>query len=293
MIGWRSALFVPSDAGERVAKAADRGADAVILDLEDGVAPVAKPAARNGVAEQARMLSGRGVAVVVRINAGWRLAIDDLAASAGSGIDAVMVPKCEDPGRLAVIGEILDEIEAERGLAAGAIGIVALIESPRGVAAAPALAAVPRVIALALGSEDFSLAMGVEPTATALALPTRQIALAAAAQGIMALAIPISIAAISDEPGWRAAAAEARAFGATGALCIHPRQVAIANAAFTPADEEIADAAAVVKAWQDAGGDAAGVATLNGRMIDRPVIERARRIMARASVQTGQKGFGR
>ena len=276
---WRSLLFVSADDPRRLANVADRGAEAVILDLEDAVSILRKPAARETLPDAIQRLAGLGQPLVVRVNAGWLDLAADLQAAVRPGLAAIMVPGAGDPWRLAALAELLDEIEAARDLPHGAIGVIALVESASGLANLQALAAAPRVIGLALGTEDLSLEVGVPPSPAFLDMPARQIALAAAGAGIMAFAAPISIAEYADMDAYRSAAATARAYGATGALCIHPRQVEVANATFRPSEAEIADARAVVAHWEAIGG--AGVVSLNGRMIDLPVAERAKRLLAR------------
>ena len=282
MPAWGSLLFVPADDEARCAKACRAGADAVILDLEDGVAPAAKAAARARVAPAARALAEAGVAAVVRINAPWRAALADLEAAVGADVAAVMVPKAEDGARLAVLSDMIGELEAERGLEAGSTSLVALVETPAALARLPDIAAAPRVVGLALGTEDFCLGLGVAPTPAALDLPSRQIALAAAARGQMALAVPLSITQFRDIEAYRAAALAGAATGVNGAICIHPAQAAAANACFAPAEAELADARRVLDAWERAQAGGLAVTALDGRMIDLPVAERARRLVARA-----------
>ncbi len=199
-----------------------------------------------------------------------------------------MAPKVESVARLASLAEMIDEIEAERGLPFGHVGIIALIESPLGLSMAAKIASARRVIGLALGGEDFALSLGVAPTPAALDLPCRQLALAAASRGVMALAAPISIGAFKDEEAYRVALQAARAIGATGTLCIHPKQVRIANACFSVSDAEREDAEAVIQAWGAAQDSGVGVIELGGRMIDLPVLERARRVLARAGQPEGE-----
>jgi citrate lyase subunit beta/citryl-CoA lyase len=277
---WRSLLFVPANDPVRLAKAASRGADAIIVDLEDAVAVDEKPAARAGLAEVVRALHAVGVPVVIRINAEWQDASADLEVAVIAGVTALMVPKADSPNRLSILSDSIAEHERNRGLEVGAIKLIALIESPAGLPELARTAAIRRVAGLALGTEDFSLALGVSPEPACLDLPCRLIALAAAPRRLMALAVPISIAAFRDEPGWRAATTLARAYGCTGALCIHPAQVVIANQAFTPSDAERAEAQAILQAWKDGGGENAGVVTLKGKMIDRPVLLRAQAILS-------------
>jgi citrate lyase subunit beta/citryl-CoA lyase len=276
---WRSLLFVSADDPTRLAKVAGRGADAVILDLEDAVSAARKPAARQALPDAVDRLAALGQPLVVRVNTGWLDLVADLEACVRPGVVAVMVPGASEGWRLAALAELLDELEAARDLPAGAIGVIALVESAAGLANLQALAAAPRVIGLALGSEDLSLEVAVPPSAALLDLPSRQIALAAAGAGLMALAVPISISEYADMDAYRAAAATARAYGVTGAICIHPRQVEVANVEFQPSEAEVAEARAVLEAW-DARGQG-GIASLNGRMIDLPVAERAKRLVAR------------
>jgi citrate lyase subunit beta/citryl-CoA lyase len=277
MLRWRSMLFAPADNPERCAKAARAGADAVILDLEDGVAAEAKPAARAALAGAMADARAQGVGVAVRINAPWLMAVEDLraVAGAGAGADAIMVPKVECPHDLRVIAAMIGEL---RGVG---LPLIALIESPLGVARACAIADAADVAGLALGSEDFSLAMGVEPSTAVLDLPARQLALAAAGRGLMALAVPFSIARFREEDAYRAIAVEAAAYGVNGAICIHPKQVAVANAVFglSPAARE--EAIRILAAWDEAQARGLSVVSLDGRMIDLPVAERARKALAR------------
>jgi citrate lyase subunit beta/citryl-CoA lyase len=277
MSRWRSLLFVPGDDAPKLAKAHTRGADAIIVDLEDGVAVTNKATARAALPENAGLLATVGCDVVVRVNSGWRDVLADLEAAVNGNVTAIMVPKVDKLERIGVIAEMLAELEVERGLAIGTIGIVALIESAASLNQLAAIAAHSRVIGLALGSEDFALDLGVPPTPACLDLPCRQIALAAAPRRLMALALPVSIAAFRDEPAFAAAALLARAVGATGALCVHPSQVRIANETFTPTDAEVSDARAVLDAWAQREGRA--VIALNGKMIDQPVVERARAVL--------------
>ena len=150
---WRSLLFVPADNPSRQQKAVTVGADAVILDLEDGVAADAKASAREGIAAAATQLHDAGVTVTVRINTGWLAVMADLNAAVCPAVSAIMLPKVESAAHAEVIGEMLGEFEVERGLPLGSIGLIALIESPAGLTALDDIAKVERVIGLALGPE--------------------------------------------------------------------------------------------------------------------------------------------
>jgi citrate lyase subunit beta/citryl-CoA lyase len=276
---WKSLLFVAADDRARLAKVTERGADAVILDLEDAVPLDRKSAALVGLPKVLATLASRDCQVVVRINAEWRFAMVELAIAVRPEVSAIMIPKVENEVRLTTLAEIIAELATAAGMAQPP-GIIALIESPKGLAALDMIAAIPGVIGLAFGTEDFSLGLGVPPAPAALELPCRLIALAAASQGIMALGLPVSIATIADADAWREGVQAARAIGMTGAICIHPGQIGPANAGFAPSATEIALARRVIEAWNDADG--AGVVQLDGKMIDRPVVLAAQRVVGRA-----------
>jgi citrate lyase subunit beta/citryl-CoA lyase len=171
--------------------------------------------------------------------------------------------------------------EVHLGLKPGSIGTVALIESPAAIFQLMSIAKTSRVIGLALGSEDFSVATGAPPSSTLLTLPAQMICLTAAACGIMALAVPHSIAAFREIEGWATGVETARAIGATGGLCIHPSQVKVLNTAFSPTAAEISWAEAVVEAWSTAKASGQGVCKIDGQMIDRPVVQRAQTLLSR------------
>ena len=284
----RSFLFAPADNAKVLEKAHLRGADALILDLEDAVAPAAKAAARQGLAAQVARLSGHGLPVLVRINSAWRDVAADLEAAVLPGVTALVAPKVEEGGAVRVLAAMIGEWEAERGLPAGAIGLIALIESPAALERLAAIADSPRLVGLALGSEDFSLALGVEPAEAALALPCRQIALAAAARSLAAIGLPGSLAEFRDLEAYGASVRHARAVGMTGVLCIHPDQVTVVNREFSPSEAEQAWAREVIAAWNGAQQTGLGAIAVRGRMVDRPVAERARAILARAASYTGE-----
>ena len=279
---FRSLLFVPADNKRLLEKAHQRQADAIILDLEDAVPPEAKPAARDCIAKEAARLSKHDAAVLVRINSTWLEIAADLAASVLPGVSALVIPKVEDAGSLQAIAAMIGEWEAARDLPSGAIGLIALIESPSGLERLTEIAEAPRVCGLALGGEDFSLTLGVEPSEAALSLPCRMIALAAATRGLMAIGLPGSLAEFRDLIAYKTTASVARAVGMTGALCIHPSQVPVINEAFAPTAREIAWAETVMAVWNDAQSRGLGAIAADGRMIDRPVAGRAKAILERA-----------
>jgi citrate lyase subunit beta/citryl-CoA lyase len=258
---YRSLLYVPAHSERFIARAHERGADAIILDLEDAVPEGEKDHARDGLRSSIAHVGQSGAAVFVRINAGVRAA-DDAHAAMAARAAGIVVAKAESPALAA--------------LAPLAIPLLALIESPAAVLDARACAAQPNTIGLMVGSEDLATALGAQPTPDVLRFPKLLVHYAARAEGKLSFGLLRSIADYSDLEGIRAAAAEARAHGFDGASCIHPSAVPILNAAFTPSADEVAWAERVVAAAR--AND--GAFRLDGRMVDRPVVERARRMLA-------------
>ena len=248
---WRSLLFVAADDQRRIAKVMSRGADAVILDLEDAVSDANKAGARKALPDIVDMLAGQGE-LLVRVNSAWLDMLEDLAVAVRPGVSAIMVPKVESAGRLTSVSEIVEALAARAGMPSPP-GLVALMETAEGLAQLDEIAAVPGLVALALGTEDFANSMGVKPTPALLGLPCQKLALASARRGILAFGLPVSIATIEDEAAWSAAVDSARSLGLDGALCVHPRQVALVNSGFMPGREEFDFSTRLLAAWTSAG----------------------------------------
>lgn len=261
----RSLLFVPADQERRIVKSLSIPADIVILDLEDGVPAARKEIARTVLPQANSSLRNGGHNVWLRINAIDAGGAKDLAAASAAGIEAIMVPKVRSPDDI----ETISRIEGSRSFK-----FVALIEDALGVLNAPAIAQLNQVRALAFGSEDFSAATSIAPTLAGLALPAQLIVLAAAAAGLPAFGLAGSIADYKDIDAFRVTIENSSKLGFSGALCIHPAQVEIANIAFAPSAERIAEARAILAAAQAADGEP--VAHM-GKMIDAPIIARAER----------------
>ena len=277
---WRSMLFVPATAERHLQKAHLRGADALYLDLEDSIAPSQKSAARARTRDAARHAGQTGTPVLVRINRPWRMAIADLEAAIWPEVSGIHLPKIDSAAHVRVIEEVMTELEAERGLSPRVLTI--LIETPEGLANVREIAkASPRIRALSLGGEDFAAAIGMpEPDEAALLPFMQQVQLAAREAGVLAHGYPGSIANFTDLDTYRASAERARRLGFDGGACIHPAQVPILNDAFSPTAEEIADAESLLAAYDKALASGEGAIEHKGRMIDIPVANRARRILA-------------
>jgi len=279
---WRSMLFVPVTQRRFVEGAARRGADAIILDLEDSVAASEKERARTLVAEAAGIVSAGGADVVVRLNRPFRMTVRDLEAVIGPGVHTVALPKAESAQHVQLVAEIIDELELERGIALGTTKMLAMVETASAFFRIAEIArAHPRLVALNLGAEDFATSAGIMPEADALTMPKQMAVFAARAAGIMPMGFIGSIAEFNDLDAFRETIRRSRRFGFVGASVIHPSQIAILNEEFRPAAAEIDHAARVVAAYDTALAEGVGAVTVDGKMIDVPVVERAQLLLER------------
>ena len=276
---WRSLLFVPVTQRRFVDGAARRGADAIILDLEDSVAASEKERARTLVPEAAEIVSRGGADVVVRINRPLRLVVRDIEAVVGPRVLALALPKTDSAEHVRLIAEIVDEVETERGVAPGSTRLIAMVET---VAAFFRIAEIarahPRLCALNLGAEDFATSAGIAPDAEALSMPKQTAVFAA---GIMPLGFIGTVAEFHDLDGFRQTIRRSRRFGFIGASVIHPSQVPILNEEFRASVEETDHARRVVAAYDKALAEGVGAVTVDGKMIDVPVVERAQLLLER------------
>lgn len=268
----RSLLFLPATAEHLLAKATDRGADALVIDLEDAIPPERKAAARPMAQAAVQQLADRGATVVLRVNSDPELWQEDLRGMPLQALSAIMLPKVE----------FLDQVDA---LAAALIHlcgeqpppIAALIETPSGVLAAATIASHSALCALGFGSEDYAGALGVPADPAALTWPAQQVLTCAHAYGLQCWGLAASIADVDDMVSFGRAVNSARAMGFTGSVCIHPRQVPVVNQGFSPSEQERAWAQRVMAANQTARAQGLGAILLDGRMLDKPIVDRARR----------------
>jgi citrate lyase subunit beta/citryl-CoA lyase len=269
----RSALFVPLADERFLARAHERGADALLLDLEDSVPPAQKAAARARMPGAVRQLAAAGASVMLRVNSVSEHVADDLKAAAQLPLAAVFLPKVENA----------EQIAAAEYLLGGDTKLVAMLESPASVLDAPAIArAGKRLAGLVFGSEDYCGLLGVASSKAALDWPAQLVATAARANGLAAFGQPGPVSEIADMEAWARLLEKAKAMGFTGTLCIHPKQVAVANRIYSATAEEIALAKEIVAAFEAAVREGRGAFALHGRMIDAPVVDQARATLARA-----------
>lgn len=273
-------LFVPADRPERFEKATASGADETILDLEDAVAPEAKLRARENVVA---WLGGGGVGWVRLNAAGTPWHDDDVEAVVGcSGLRGVMVPKAESSQVLASIASRLRERRPGRSdfdgsARGGRVQIVALVETALGIRDVDTICSAPGVKRLAFGSVDLALDIDAQDDDEALRYARSAMVIASRAAGLQAPIDGVTIE-FGDTEVVAAAARRSRALGFGGKLCIHPAQIHAVNAAFLPSSEELEWALRVV----EAGTERAGAFSLESRMVDGPLLERARRLLASA-----------
>ena len=284
---WRSLLFVPVTQRRFVDGAARRGADAIILDLEDSVAASEKERARTLVPEAAGVVSRGGADVVVRLNRPMRMTV---RAVIGPGVQAVALPKAESADHVRLVAEIIDELEVERGIPLGTTKMLAMVETASAFFHIAEIArAHPRLVALNLGAEDFALSAGMLPEAEGLFMPKQVCVFAARAAGIMPLGFVGTVAEFHDLDGFRETVRRSRRIGFVGASVIHPSQIAILNEEFRPNAAEVDHASRVVAAYDKALAEGVGAVTVDGKMIDVPVVERAKLLLQRETAIAARK----
>jgi len=281
----RSLLFVPATREEMLEKALERRADALIIDLEASVAPSEKERAREAARSALERLANDHTPLWVRVNTSHELlAKPDIRAVVSSGLTGIMVPRATSANHIRYIEALLRDAERANGVEEGKTAIIALIESAAGLMACNEIArSSRRLAALAFGGDDYCEDLGVERTRAGheLQYPRSQIAVCARVAGLPA--IDTTYDDINDEAGLRADTETARSVGFHGKLVIHPSQVPVVNAIFRPTPEAVEYARRVVEAHEAALERGEGATQIEGRMIDRPVAARARRLIELAT----------
>lgn len=279
---WRSLLYVPTHVDKFVDAAHSRGADAVILDLEDSVPPDIKAQARAALPAAAAKVGRAGADVLVRINSEPDEAARDIEASVGAGVAALSLAKVETVEQLRTLDAQTTQAESRCGVAAGHTRFIVLIESAAAFLRIAEIAAgSPRNVAMTLGAEDFSLDLGVEPNESVVVMAKQQLIIAAAAAGIMPLGVIGGVSSFSDPVAYLDMAKRSRRFGYAGASCIHPSQTPLLNEAFGPEPAELDYARRVEQEFAEALKAGKGAFKLDGKMIDAPIVARARKLLAR------------
>lgn len=281
MTALRSLLFVPGNKENMLEKALGFRPDAFVPDMEDSVPGAQKANARQTIAAFLPRLAESGVPVVPRVNAlDTGLAADDLAAVVGPCIFGVSIGKIDVPGDLRAVAELIGRLEREAGLEEGRIKLIPWLESARAIVHCYEICrASPRLVGVAFGGEDFTHDMGIErlEDESEVAFARSQLCIAARAAEILALDTPFF--RFRDEDGLRANSAAAKQTGFKGKFAIHPAQIEPINAAFSPSPAQIDYARRVVAAFEAAERIGRGSTSLEGKVIDVPVVKRARALL--------------
>jgi citrate lyase subunit beta/citryl-CoA lyase len=270
-------LYVPANNENFVAKAHLRGADAVVLDLEDSVLPEHKAFARENLDAAVKSAGQLNAPVFVRINADEANLELDLNSAIAANATALFLPKISIRS-LSRVEKTLGALE--RGNAKVSTSIIGLIEDAESLISANEIAKSDRILGLALGSEDFATSIGADPVPGTLKYPKLLLHYAAKANGKMSFGLFRSVTDYNDVCSIEAAAAEAKSHGFDGATCVHPNAVTALNKGFSPTSEDVAWAKRLIAGSKNI---TSGAFVFEGKMVDAPVLERARKILATAN----------
>jgi citrate lyase subunit beta/citryl-CoA lyase len=277
----RSFLFIPADRIDFIKKAHTRGADMIVIDLEDSILPQKKSEARENINLALDILDSNDQSAAVRVNGDLSNLVKDMESLSLAKLSAIVLPKVEYAGLINALDDFLGSLEQRQGLVVGSTHLIAMIESAKGCGSLNEISkSSKRLTAIALGSEDLSADLGCEPCAEALSWICQSMVVAARQSGIAALGFPGSISNISDLDELKTQIGKAKKIGMNGSLCIHPAQVELINSGFGYSEAEYAWAKRVVSAMKEAEQKGQGVATIEGKMVDAPVLARAKEILS-------------
>ncbi len=279
----RSLLFVPGNNRRMTEKALGTGADGVILDLEDAVPDAAKVEARETVRKALADIGDVQTAAFVRIN-DWSTPYweADVKAVVGKNLQGIVLPKSESIRAISSVERLLRQREKVTALSTGSVRLFLSIESAQGLLKLPELVGFSeRIAGVIFGAEDFCLDTGISriPDGNELLYPRSYLAICTRAYGCGA--IDTIYPDLNDPDGLRRECERAKQLGFSGKLAIHPKQIDTIHAAFSPSEQEVSEALKILEVFKEAQANGQGVALLGGKMIDRPVAERARRIINR------------
>ena len=287
----RSWLFVPGNRPRMIQKAPTLGADVIVYDLEDALPSAEKASGRRLVAEALEAPAGRSLRYV-RVEADPEPGLEDARAVVGPGLDGLVLPKVSDVSLLHRTDAALGALEAGAGLEPGSVRILAMIESARGLLAAPAIAAAsPRMVGLFFGAEDFTLDLGVfaseEEGPDEMLYARSAVAVAAASRGLVA--VDRIVPEFRTLEPLAADTKRARRLGFGGKGVIHPRQIACVHQSLAPSREQVEKARQVIQRFEQAHREGAGTLQVEGKMVDRPIVEKARRLLRMAEASKSEE----
>lgn len=290
----RSMLYVPANSWRMITNATAEGADALILDLEDGCPMSEKETGRVFARDSISMLKEQGATIFVRVNSLETVLTEtDISYAVTQGLDGIMLAKTESKEDIFTIDRLLQEEELKKGLELKSVLLIALLETPQGILnIREIIAASDRVVAVGFGAGDFSREMGAGMGVTHLSpeeyfpmilYARSNIAMAARAAGIQAIDTPF-FGLVIDLEGLIRESEKVKLLGFSGKQLTHPRHVASVNAAFSPAEEDVAFARMVMKVYEEAREKGLGATTIGGKMIDYGSFKRAEALLSTARV---------
>ena len=287
----RSWLFVPGNRSRMIQKAPSLGADVIVYDLEDALPSAEKASGRRLVAEALEAPPGRSLRYV-RVEADPQAGLEDARSVVRPGLDGLVLPKVSDVSHLQQTSAALGALEAQAGMKPGGVRILAMIESVRGLLAAPAIAAAcPRMVGLFFGAEDFTLDLGVfaseDEGPDEMLYARSAVAVAAASRGLVA--VDRIVPEFQTLEPLAADSKRARQLGFGGKGIIHPRQIACVHQAFTPSEKQVEKARQVIQRFEQAHREGVGAVQVEGKMVDWPIVEKARRLLRMAEASKSEK----
>ena len=282
---WRSIMFVPAVSDRFVESAFKVPADLLQIDLEDSVGPLQKDEARARVGGIADRFAAAGRNVSVRVNRPWRMLVRDLEAAVRKSVLAIALPKVPDASFVQSVAEVLAELEREQGLPVGHTRIITMIEDAEGVTQMNQIAAAhTRVVGQIVGAEDLAVSMHMAVDDDSLYVPNVMNVTACRRAGIMPIGFIGSVADFKDQDTFRGRIRRAKKLGFESAFCVHPAQVGILNEEFAPSAAEVEYAAGMVVEFEREVQSGRAAFTYRGRMVDLPVVDQARQVLARHQV---------
>ena len=274
---WRSMLYVPANVPRFVAKAPGCGADAVILDLEDSVPAERKEEARAALATAVALVRAGGPEVLVRVNRPLETAVPDILAARAAGAQGILLTKVLGPDHVVLAAELL---------AGSGMWIVPMIETAAALAQAHAIArAHPTIAGMLIGAEDLAAECGAASDDELMVLAKRQMLLACVTAGVSPFGTLGTVADFKDPDLVARAVVAARRSGFVGASCVHPALVPVLNEGYSPSVAEVDLARRQLRAAEAAAQEGRGSFTVDGRMVDEPILIRARRVLAQSRAQ--------
>lgn len=286
----RTMMYVPGNNPAMLADAPIYGADSIMFDLEDSVAVTEKDTARWLVYEMIKNTDYGDTEIVVRINGlDSPFGKKDIEAMVRAGVDVIRLPKTDSREDVLAVEKVIVSVERKIARPVGSTLMMAAIESPLGIINAYDIAtASKRLIGIAIGAEDYVTSMKTKrsPSGVELVTARGQLVIAARAAGIAALDTVYSD--VENEEGFLQEVTLIKQLGFDGKSVINPRQISIVHEAFQPTDKEVHEAKQIMMAIEEAKEKGSGVISLNGKMIDKPIVERAERVLELAGISGGQ-----